>query len=162
MSPVRGDVVVAGIGSEYRRDDGVGVEVARVLAAASSDVVDVGPIGEPLDLLGRWDDVGLAVVVDAVRGEESPGTIHVLELDPDRRSGAGDPMSGAGSLASTHGLGVIDVLRLARAVGAAPRRVVLVGVVGECFDAGIGLSEAVGRAVPAAASLVLALLDGGS
>ena len=42
-------VVVAGIGNAFRRDDGAGPAVARVVAA-STGAVDIGPIGEPLDL----------------------------------------------------------------------------------------------------------------
>lgn len=154
----RAETVVAGIGSEYRRDDGVGIAVARLVAGDSPGVVDVGPLGEPLDLLGRWDGVELAVVVDALRSEEPPGTVRVLELDAPGLAGPGARTRGADARASTHGLGVADVLRLSHAVGCAPRRVVVVGVVGERFDEGIGLSRAVGAALDGAVAAVRELL----
>jgi len=153
-------VVVAGIGSEYRRDDGAGVAVARALAASSSAICDVGPLGEPLDLLGRWDRATLAIVVDAVRSADAPGTVRVIELDaatPDERAPVRRVARGT---SSTHGIGLAGVLRLARAVGSAPGRVIVVGVTGASFGAGVGLSPAVERAVPAAAALVLELVEG--
>ena len=58
---------------------------------------------------------------------------------------------------STHGIGLAGVFRLARAVGAAPRRVVVVGIEGEDFAQGVGLSPAVEIALPDAVDKVLGL-----
>lgn len=151
--------VVAGIGSEDRGDDGVGIEVARRVAGAATDL---GPLGEPLELLGRWDRADLAVVVDATRSKgRRPGTVssHVLlePGTPPRDPGAGDPVTAAEPL-STHGFDLLGVLRLAVALGTAPSRVVLVAVEGARFDPGRGLSPAVLQAVPGAAREVLGLL----
>jgi hydrogenase maturation protease len=153
----RRPVIVAGIGSEYRQDDGAGVAVARSVAIAAPGVVDVGPIGEPLDLLGRWDGAELAVIVDATRSGTAPGTIQLLELD--EADGADGAERGAGP-SSTHGIGIAGVLRLARAVGQAPQHVVVVGIEGERFGPGIGLCPQVERSVPEAAAVVLELVKG--
>jgi hypothetical protein len=59
-------IVVAGLGNEYRRDDGAGpVTAARIVAQLPAE--DIGPVVDPLELLGRWDDADLAIVIDAVR-----------------------------------------------------------------------------------------------
>lgn len=83
-------IVVAGIGSEYRRDDGAGPAVAAQVADLVGGVTDLGTIADPLDLLGLWDGADLAVVVDAVRSGAKPGTVRLVELDiasrPDRKS----------------------------------------------------------------------------
>ena len=149
-------VVVCGIGNEHRHDDGAGLAVARALAALRPAVTDAGPLGEPLDLLGRWDDADLAVVVDAIRSGAAPGTVRLEELARDnalldRRSRSAAP--------STHGLGLDDVLCLARTLGTAPARVVLVGIEGDDFSPGTGLHPDVAAAVARAAALVAALLD---
>ncbi len=141
-------MVVAGIGSEYRRDDGAGPAVARQ-AADLPGVVDVGPAVDPLDLLGRWDDADLAVVVDAIRSGAPPGTVRVVDLDEAVPAPA----------LSTHGLGLADVLRLARTVGRAPRRVVVIGIEGEDFGRGEGLSDEVAAAVPEAVRAVVSLVE---
>jgi hydrogenase maturation protease len=140
-------VVVAGIGNDFRRDDGAGPAVAR-LVAASSEAVDIGPIAEPLDLLGRWEDADLAVLVDATRSAAPAGTVHLVDL----------ATAGEESGASTHAIGLGRVVRLAEVLGEAPDRVVVVGVEGEDFSDGTGLSPAVERAVPRAARRITALI----
>jgi hydrogenase maturation protease len=115
-----------------------------------------------LDLLGHWDGANLAVVVDATRSDLAPGTISRIELeDPDPAAPA-DSGSGRGpdlGRSSTHGIGLIGVLRLARAVRQAPLRTVVVGVEGEDFRQGTELSRVVKTAVDKAATCVLELVE---
>jgi hydrogenase maturation protease len=144
-------VVVAAIGCELRRDDGVGPAVVGRARANLDGLAEVSTLAAPLDLLGRWDGAALAVVVDALRGDE-PGTVQVVELVAalSRRTlGVGAPGS------SSHGLGVVEAFRLADVLGTAPPRVVLVGVTGADFGAGPGLSPCVAAAVDAAAGVVV-------
>jgi hydrogenase maturation protease len=143
-------VVVAGLGNEYRRDDGAGPRVACAVAARAPGVVDVGPVAEPLDLLGRWDAADLAIVIDAIRSGVLPGTVRVVDLTA--VSGGDD------SATSTHGIGLRGVLRLAQAVGDAPRQVVVVGIEGDEFGQGTGLSPAVEAAVESAVRTVQDLI----
>jgi hydrogenase maturation protease len=112
-------------------------------------VTNLGPIADPLDLLGLWDDADLAVVIDAVRTGAEPGTVRMIELGARPTADAEGPTPPAGS--STHGIGLTGVLRLARAVGRAPRRVVVVGIEGGDFGQGEGLTPEVALAVPHAA-----------
>jgi Ni,Fe-hydrogenase maturation factor len=51
------------------------------------------------------------------------------------------------------------VLRLARAIDQAPRRLVVVGIEGERFDLGEGLSDLVAAVVPEAVQRVVALIE---
>ena len=156
-------VVLAGIGSLDRRDDGVGPVVAALAAAQLGTASDVGPVAEPLDLLGRWDDASLAVVVDAVRSSRPAGTVSLVELRPDGAGAAGPAGTGLSSGAtSTHGLGLARVLRLAVAVGSAPARVVVVGIDGEDFGRGTGFSPSVAAAVPEALRRVVSLVASSS
>jgi hydrogenase maturation protease len=60
---------------------------------------------------------------------------------------------------STHGISLSGVLRLAQAVGRAPARVIVVGIEGEDFGKGPGLSPAVDAAVPLAVSKVVELIE---
>jgi len=143
-------VVVAAVGSTLRGDDGVGPAVLERARGHLGTAELLGPLATPLDLLGAWDGAELAVVVDAVRTEGAAGVVHVAELGPD----AG-PDPGAARRSGGHGLGVVEVLRVSRALGTAPRRVVLVGVAGVDFDAGSGLSPAVTGALDGAAQRVV-------
>lgn len=154
-------VVVAGFGSQYRLDDGVGPLVAALAEQESDTALDVGPLSEPLDLLGHWNDVELVIVIDAVRSGASAGTVHVVEISIDE-SDQGDEGSSdalASVTTSTHGIGFEGALRLARAIGQAPTRLVIVGVEGERFGIGEGLSRAVEAAVPEALRRVLGLIE---
>jgi len=149
-------VVVVGMGSEYRRDDGAGQAVVDEVVASRQDIPPVGPIAEPLDLLGLWDGADLAIVIDAVHSGAEPGTVQLIELD---EAANGRPDGGPPGTTSTHGIGLAGVLRLARAVGSAPQRVVVVGIEGDDFGHGTGLTPAVGRAVPHAARHVIKLIE---
>ena len=147
MSPL--DIVVAGLGSTYRGDDAVGPMVAALFAGVHDDVRDVGPLAEPLDLLGRFDGADLAVVIDAVRSGAPIGTVQVMDID-----GTVEP-----AVTSTHGIGLVGVLRVARAIDRAPRRLVVVAVEGEAFELGSSMSAAVQAAVPEAFLAVARLIE---
>lgn len=149
-------VVVVGMGSEYRRDDGAGPAVADRVAELRDGVVNIGPIADPLDLLGLWDGAELAVVIDAVHSGAEPGTVRLIEVGAAPKGESGDDPAGT---TSTHGIGLAGVLRLARAVGSAPKRVVVVGIEGDDFGQGTGLSPAVDRALPHAARHVMELIE---
>ena len=141
-------IVVAGLGNEYRRDDGAGpVTAARIVAQLPAE--DIGPIVDPLDLLGRWDNAELAIVIDAVRSGSTPGSVRVVELP------SGD---GGHGKTSTHGISLGGVWRLAQAVGRAPARVIVVGIEGVDFGNGPGLSAAVDAAIPVAVQRAVALI----
>jgi hydrogenase maturation protease len=144
-------IVVAGVGSEYRRDDGAGPAVAARVAKAAPATRDIGPVVDPLDLLGRWDRAHLAIVIDAMVSGSAPGTVRVLEL-------TGTAESSSPGVTSTHGISLSGVLRLAEAIDQAPGRVVVVGIEGDDFGRGLGLSPAVDAAIPAAVRTVVDLI----
>ncbi len=140
-------VSVAAVGNEWRRDDGVGPAVLRSLRPR--DGVTQDAVSHPLDLLEVWPGVDTAVVVDALP-EGVPGTVRVLELASARERPSRGPGVNRSRGLSSHGLGVVDAVATARLLGSAPRRVVLVGVVGEDFGHGPGFSAPVSAAVPEA------------
>jgi hydrogenase maturation protease len=158
-------VVVAAMGSRHPRDDGAGLAVAERVAAAwepwhqrgadGGSGVEVVSFHDPLDLLGRWDTADLAVVVDATRSGAPPGTVRTVHLDGGHAASAGERTT---LRRSTHGMGVAEVFRLAEIVGTAPKSVVLVGIEGDDFGLGEGMSPAVLQAVDAATVSILALL----
>ena len=138
-------VVVAGLGNEYRRDDGAGPLVAAQVASLGV-ARDIGPIVDPLDLLGRWDRARLAIVIDAIRSASPPGTVQSVELPTS---------TGARSATSTHGISLPGVMRLAQTLGVAPERIVVVGIEGLDFGRGKGLSPVVDAAIPVAVRKVM-------
>ena len=144
-------IVVAGVGSEYRRDDGAGPAVAAQVVKEAPATRDIGPVVDPLDLLGRWDSANLAIVIDAMVSGATPGTVRVLEL-------TGTDVSSSPAATSTHGISLSGVLRLAQAIDQAPGRVVVVGIEGDDFGRGLGLSPVVAAAIPMAVRTVVDLI----
>lgn len=140
------NVVVIGVGNEYRTDDGVGPAVVerlrgRVPPWVTLDVID----GEPTDLIDAWTGPDLAVVVDAVVCDPArPGRIH-----------RADALPPGAAAASSHGLGIPEAVGLAQILGRLPRRLVVYAV--EIADSGYGcrLSPPVAASVVDVARAVL-------
>jgi hydrogenase maturation protease len=143
--------VVIGIGNPYRRDDGIGPEVAtQIQGRRLPGVRVVISDGEPSGLLEAWEGADLAVVVDAIqRVPASPGRIHRLTASQ---------LETGCTAASSHGLGVPDAIRLGRALERLPWLVVILAVEGADTGPGTGLSDAVAAAVPQAVAAVMAEL----
>ena len=157
--PNRPVVIVAGFGSADRGDDGVGPLVAQRVAAISSATRDVGPLTEPLDLLDHCEGADLVVVIDAVRSGAQPGSVRVVEMDVANRTRDDEGLARGEGATSTHGIGLVGVLRVAKAIDRAPLRLVVVGIEGEFFALGEELSPSVRAAVPEAIRQVLQLIS---
>jgi hydrogenase maturation protease len=127
------------LGHPDRGDDAVGPLVAERLRAAGATLLDCNE--EPTRLIDAWDGLELVVIVDAVRAGAAPGTVHRLESDA-------LPLPPELGLASTHAFSIADALELGRALGRAPRRVVVFGVEGRSFELGDPVTPAVEAAIP--------------
>ena len=75
------DLVVAGLGSRIGATTPSARSSANLCASAIDGVRDIGPLEEPLDLLGRFDGADLAIVIDAVRSGAPIGSVRVLDVD---------------------------------------------------------------------------------
>jgi hydrogenase maturation protease len=160
VEPAAPSVLVAGIGNIFLGDDGFGVETIRRLDRARFPehvkIVDFGIRGFDLACaLVAGHDV--AILIDACSRGGSPGTLRVIEpdltsLDADTQQ---QPEGGP------HGLDPLNVIRLARVLGGAPCRLLVVGCEPGTFggDEGLmGLSPAVEAAVDGAVTLVESLV----
>ncbi len=148
-----GRVVLIGVGSPYRRDDGVGWIVAEAAAQRLGGDVEVRQSdGEPARLLDAWAGMDLAVVIDAMHSGAEPGTVRLLEPGD-------EPVPGRSRVPmGSHALGILHAETLARALGQLPRRLVVVGIEADETGFGEGLSPRVAAAVDPAAALVARLV----
>ena len=140
--------VVVGIGQLAGGDDGVGLVVARTLAARGLETRESADASVVLALLAAERRV---VLVDAVVGGGAPGS--VLRLTAEALESGPRPLS-------SHGLGVAEALELASTLYGTPivERVEIVGVViARPAGSAFGLSPAVAAAVEPAAALAAAL-----
>ena len=112
-------VLVAGIGNVFLGDDGFGVALADRLAQsrlpAGVEVVDYGIRG--MDLAYALHDYDAVVLLDASPRRSRPGTLYVLEPELDSLEGTFD----------AHGMDPVKVLALARSLGGALPRTLVVG-----------------------------------
>lgn len=147
-------VLVAGIGNVLLGDDGFGVEVAHTLARMPLPpgvvVGDYGIRGMHLayELLdGPFDRL---VLVDAIPLDDPPGTVAVLDVDPDDTEDTRHP-----AVPDAHGMDPVTVLALLRRLGGGLDRVRVVGCRPAVVEERIGLSDVVRAAVEPAARKTL-------
>ena len=139
-------ILVAGVGNVLRTDDGFGPAVAARLGELPEgvDVIETGIGGIALlqEILTGYDGL---VVIDAVDRGASPGTVFVIEPEID------DPAH----VPDIHLANPRRVLMMAKAMGALPERVVIIGCQpAEIDELGEQLTEDVQRAVDIAVAKV--------
>jgi hydrogenase maturation protease len=154
-------ILIAGIGNIFLGDDAFGVEVVHRLAGRSWPpgvrVVDFGIRGIDLTY-ALLDGCDVAILVDAVRRGQAPGTVYVIEPQGPADEGAQGP-----PLIEAHDLDPAKVLRLVASLGGQVRRVILVGCEPTPFDSQqdmqMEMSQPVRAVVDQAAALVESLVS---
>ncbi len=119
-------ICIIGLGSPHG-DDQIGWELVRLLEGAvavdeSWQLHTCATVGG--ELLEFWKDAELAIIVDAVRGTAQPGTLHRLELHPQHDLSVQSTVQAL----TSHGLGLPELVELAKALDILPPRLVLLGV----------------------------------
>lgn len=142
--------VTVGIGDPRRRDDAVGLAVARQLATeALPPHHTVVALDREFDLMSSLSGFGRAVVVAAVQLGDDPGTIHLL--NPEEAEATAHYISRAGNMALS------DAIELSRMLGGP--EVVIIGVEPAEIVPGQTLHPKVAAAVPEAAELARSLAE---
>jgi hydrogenase maturation protease len=126
--------VVVGVGHPARGDDAAGLEVARLVRAGGVMAAS------PIELLTAWEGADEAIVVDAARSGAVPGTVH-------RFDATAGPLPTGLLAASTHAIGLAEVVELARVLGRLPKRLVVFGIEVADVAPGQPLSPSVAHAV---------------
>ena len=143
-------VFVACLGNRDRGDDGIGALVAEALGGRlPSDVALIVRSGDMLALIDDWAGSDALVCVDAAAPMGMPGRIYRLDL-------AGDELQAEMAVTSSHAFGLAEAVRLARALGHAPRDIVVYAVEGACFDVGADVTFEVAAAADPVAERVVA------
>ena len=126
-------IKLIGVGNPWRRDDGVGIWIARRLAGLNLPGVEVlERNGEGAELLEAWGGADRVYLFDALKAGGSPGTVR--RIDAHRQSLPRD------MLGSSHALGVAEAVELARTLGELPAQLLIFGVEGINFGMGEDLS----------------------
>ena len=153
--------LVAGVGNVFMGDDAFGVEVARALMERPSrpepggvEIGDFGIRGVHL-VYELLDGCDLFVLIDAAQRGCAPGTVTVLEVEPeDATPCSPDPAMGGQPLMDGHGLAPDAIFAMLASLGGHPGRSLLVACEPADLSPGMGLSEPVRAAVPHAIRVV--------
>jgi len=144
-----GDLILIGVGNPLRGDDGVGVEIARILMQyLRNERVKVLIVEDRVDLIPRIiEDVNSRIILifDAADFGGRPGEVRIMS--PDEASG---------KTISTHDMPLSLMLRVAEKDAPA----YVLGIQVETLEFGRGISPAVKAAADEVASLLLNLLAG--
>jgi hydrogenase maturation protease len=134
-------LMIIGIGNEYRSDDGAGLLVARRLREIlSAPVKIIEQSGEGAALVEAWKDLQNVILIDAVHSGAEPGTIFRFEAHQ-------QAIPAQFFHYSTHAFSVAEAIELARALNQLPASLIVYGIEGKNFTAGIGLSPEVEKVV---------------
>lgn len=152
-------ILVAGIGNVFLGDDGFGVAVADRLwrreLPPGVEVVDFGIRGMDL-AFAMQEGYDAVVLLDATPRGEVPGTVYVIEVDPDDDTDVA---------VDAHGMDPVQVMALVRTLGGSPPPTYVVGCEPETRmsaqdeDVVAQLSEPVLAAIEPAVKLVESLLQ---
>ena len=128
--------LVIGLGSPHGDDQAGWGVVDRI---RQRGIADARRAGDGVALLTALDTTHDVVVVDAAAPAGHPGRVRVISWPSVELREA--------RLVSTHGMGLVEALRMAEAVGRLPRRVTGVAIEAEGLAPGTPLGPAVDDAV---------------
>lgn len=146
-------VLVLGLGNVVCSDDGAGIAAVHDLLRRYDlpegvVAVDGGTLG--LSLLPLVDSADQVILLDAIRADGPPGTLVEIE---------GEEVGPAVyERLSTHQIGVADLLAGASLLDRYPDRVLLIGVVPESLELGLGRTPRVEARIPDLVERVVAEL----
>lgn len=147
-------VAVVGVGNVLLKDEGVGVHVARALrerVETDRSNVEIIDGGTSPDVFLLVEGVRKLIVVDAVKGGGSPGSIY--------RFHPNDIISGGQCIVSVHQVGLLDGLRMIEYSAAKPENIVIIGVEPKEIDWGMELSTELNERLPEIVKVVMGEVD---
>jgi hydrogenase maturation protease len=142
-------ILIVGVGNLLLKDEGVGVHAVRALERTQLppgvDLCDGGVAG--ITLLDFFEKSSRVLLIDAAEMSLPPGTIR--RFTPDEvQQGPEAPRF------SSHDVGLLEVLRLAEALGRSPEEVVIIGIQPKEIAWGEELSSEVAAALPVVLEMV--------
>ena len=144
-----GRILVLGIGNLLLKDEGVGVHIAQRMMKMSLPenvaVVDGGTA--TLDILPLVNDVDRLIIVDAMKGGGTPGTIYKLPPE-DIAQHSQQP------LLSLHQIELLQMLDMCALIGSKPPTVII-GIEPKEIDFAVELSSEVEEKIPRVIEFIL-------
>lgn len=133
----RGPIIVVGVGSLVRSDDGAGLKALHRLEKDSRlppgvELIDGSILG--MDIIALVQNAARLLFLDAVDAGVEPGTVVRLEGEEILRLPSGT---------SAHDIGISGLLSLLQFLGNMPERIALIGIQPATSETGVWLSPEV-------------------
>ena len=129
----RHPILIIGIGNAYRGDDAVGLRITQdIKKEALVHVTVIEQSGDGVALMESWENADTVILIDAVHSGAQPGTIHRFDVHT-------QTIPTKFFHYSTHAFGIAEAIELARTLKQLPPHLIVYGIEGKCFEAGIGL-----------------------
>ena len=137
----RHPILIIGVGNAYRGDDAVGLRITQdIKKEALVHITVIEESSDGVTLMESWKDANTVILIDAVYSGAKPGTIYRFDAHA-------QTIPSNFFKYSTHAFGVAEAIELARALKQLPKNLIVYGIEGKCFEAGIGISLEVEKAV---------------
>jgi len=141
-------ILVIGVGNIYRNDDAAGILVARAIGDLRLPGVEViEASGEGTALMESWKDAGSVFLIDAVVSGASPGKVRRIDVWK-------EAVPPEYFHYSTHAFSVAEGVELSRTLGQLPARMVIYGIEGKSFSAGVTVSSKVQKGIAEVTALL--------
>ena len=151
--PSTKNVLIAGVGNRLMGDDGFGPRVIDLLSSAplpeNVEVRDIGTAG--LAIATDLSDYDLVVFIDSVNVESETGRLYKWDIVVEGSIGDVAELSRF----TLHEVGLDGLLKLYKAMGTLPPRVILIGCKPESLKPGLELSPGVEEVLHKAAEMAL-------
>ena len=151
--PSTRNVLIAGVGNRLMGDDGFGPRVVDLLSSAhlpeNVEARDIGTAG--LTIATDLSEYDLVVFVDSVKIEGEPGQLQKSGIMIEEEAGNISELSRF----TLHEVGLEGLLKFAKAIGALPPKVILIGCKPKALGPTLELSPEVEDALQAAAEMVI-------
>ena len=147
--------LIGGIGNVLLGDDGVGPYILTLLESQYTfgDNIKLVDLGTPaLDLTHQIVGLDAVILVDSVASDDPAGTIVLYRKEDIVRQVPAERLD-------PHSPALSECLLTAEMLGASPRNMLLVGIVGETYEPGSPLSTPVRESVANAIAAILAELE---
>lgn len=148
-------ILVIGIGTEFRGDDGAGLRVAQGLQREDlpRSVAVREMKGDGAALMALWKDSSHVILVDAITAGLPPGS--VIRIDARK-----ELVPASLFATSSHSFGLAQALAISLALNELPPCVTLFGIQAKSFQVGADLSPEVQKAVRETSDAIRSELEG--
>jgi len=139
-------IVVLGVGNLLLRDEGVGIHFVQslnkddLLLKADSYRLSIIDGGTSPEIISLVEGAAKLIIIDAVKGGKKGGTIYRFSSD--------DINLDSPVRLSLHQMGIVDSLKLLKAMGKQPKSVVIIGIEPKKLALGLKLSPEIEEKLP--------------